>query len=50
VLVHREQLHRGHPEVDQMGDRGVVAQPRVGAPQLRRAPGWAMVNPLTCTS
>jgi hypothetical protein len=46
VLVHREQFHRGHPEVDQMGDRGVVAQPRVGAPQRRRDPGMGHGEPL----
>ena len=41
VLVHRQQLDRGHPEVDQVGQRGLVAQPRVGAAQLLRHAGMA---------
>ena len=36
VLVHREQLDRGHPEIEQVGDRRLVAEPGVGAAQLGR--------------
>ena len=46
VLVHREQLDRGHPEVGQVGQRGVVAQPRIGAAQLEGHAGMAHGEPL----
>ena len=45
-----QQLDRGHPEVDQVGDGRLVAEPGVGAAQLGRDLGWVMVKPLTCTS
>ena len=38
ALVHGQQLDRGHPQVDQVGDGGLVGQARVGAPQLGREP------------
>ena len=46
VLVHRQQLDRGHPEAHQVGDRGVVAQPRVGAAQLPGHSGVGHREPL----
>ena len=36
LLVHREQLDRGDAEVDEVGDGRLVAEPGVGAAQLRR--------------
>ena len=50
ALMHRQQLHRGDAEIDQMGDGGLVTEPGVGAPQLGGTSGWVMVKPLTCTS
>ena len=39
VLVHREEFDRRDPEVDQVGQRGGVAQPGVGAAQRGRDTG-----------
>ena len=36
VLVHRQQLHRGHAEAGQVLDRGLMPQPGVAAAQLLR--------------
>ena len=46
VLMDREQLEGGHPEVHQMGDGRFVAQAGVGPPQLGRHAGMGHREPL----
>jgi hypothetical protein len=36
VVVHRKELHGGHAEVDEMGDRRFVREPGVGPAQMFR--------------
>ena len=46
MLVDRQQLDRGDPEVHRVGDGGVVGQPRKGAAQLGGHAGVAHGEPL----
>ena len=50
VRVHRQQLHGGDAERLEVLDGGLGGEPEVGAAQVLRDGGMALVKPRTCSS